>query len=99
MPERHTRQRATALRYEPGEPAPTVVASGVGVIAERLIERAHESGVPVTQDPALAEALGALAIGSEIAPELYAAVAETLAWAYRLDGAAGSKTGLRAREP
>ena len=90
MPERNIRKRATALRYEPGENAPTVIASGVGVIAERLLEQAREAGVPVTQDPALAEALGLLAIGSEIAPELYGAVAETLAWAYRLDARAAS---------
>ncbi len=90
MSERNPRKRATALRYEPGESAPTVLASGVGVIAERLVEKAREAGVPVSEDPALAEALGMLALGSEIAPELYAAVAETLAWAYRLDGRAAS---------
>ncbi len=99
MPERNLRKRATALRYEPGEPAPTVIASGLGVIAERLVERAQEAGVPVTRDPALAEALGALALGSEIAPELYAAVAETLAWAYRLDRGAGEDRKSRSSSP
>jgi flagellar biosynthesis protein len=85
MPERETRKRATALRYESGQTAPTVLASGVGLIAERIVQTASEAGVPITHDPALAEALGALQIDGEIPPELYAAVAETLAWAYRLD--------------
>ena len=90
LPDRDRRRRATALRYEPGNPAPTVVATGVGLIAERLIETAREAGVPITEDPALAEALGTLELGGEIPSELYAAVAETLAWAYRLDAQAGN---------
>jgi flagellar biosynthesis protein len=69
-----------------------VLASGVGLIAERLLETAREAGVPVTRDPALTEALGALQLGSEIPSELYAAVAETLAWAYRLDAQVGGVT-------
>jgi flagellar biosynthesis protein len=93
MPDRQIRKRATALRYEPGDSAPTVLASGVGLIAERLLRTAQEAGVPVTRDPALAEALGMLQLGSEVPRELYAAVAETLAWAYRLDArAAGASS-------
>jgi flagellar biosynthesis protein len=92
MPDRQIRKRATALRYEPGATAPTVLASGVGLIAERLLQTAAEAGIPVTHDPALAEALGMLQLDAEIPAELYAAVAETLAWAYRLDARAAGKS-------
>lgn len=84
MPTREGQRRATALRYE-GEGAPKVVASGKGRIADRILEVAREAGVPVREDPMLAEALALLDLGNEIAPELYEAVAEALVWAYRLD--------------
>lgn len=77
-------KRATALRYR-GDGAPEVVATGTGRIAERILERAAENGVPVRDDPALAAALGGLDLGQEIPEELWKAVAEVLAWAYSLD--------------
>jgi flagellar biosynthesis protein len=79
------RQRATALSYERGSKAPRVVASGVGLIAEGIVAAARESGVPVRSDPALVEALALLDVGDEIPEPLFVAVAEALAWAYRLD--------------
>ena len=82
MPERP--RRASALRYE-GVGAPKVVASGRGLIADRIVETARESGVPIRPDAALAEALSALELGSEVPEAMWQAVAETLAWAYRLD--------------
>jgi flagellar biosynthesis protein len=82
MPE--TPRRAAALRYE-GSDAPKVVASGRGLVADRIIETAREAGVPIRSDAALAEALGALDIGAEVPEAMWQAVAETLAWAYRLD--------------
>lgn len=78
-------RQAAALSYEAGQNAPRVVASGRGQIAERIIAAAQEAGVPVRADPALAQALAALDLGDEIPEALYRAVAETLAWAYRLD--------------
>ena len=80
--------RATALQYEGGEAAPRVVATGKGTLAQRIVEAAQEAGVPVRSDPALARALESLDLGDEIPEALYRAVAETLAWAYRLDAAA-----------
>ena len=77
-------KRASALRYE-GTGAPKVVASGRGLIAERILETAHEAGVPIRSDAALSEALSALDLGQEVPEEMWQAVAETLAWAYRLD--------------
>jgi flagellar biosynthesis protein len=87
MPE--PRRRATALHYDrDGGGPPTVSATGAGLVAERIIAAAREAGVPVREDPALAGALAALQVGAEIPPALWRAVAETLAWAYRLDASA-----------
>jgi flagellar biosynthesis protein len=80
---------ATALTYQPGDRAPKVTAAGAGLIAERIMEAAAEAGVPVRSDPALASALAQLDLGAEVPPALYVAVAETLAWAYKLDAQAG----------
>ena len=85
MPEPPKRRRATALHYEEGQRAPRVTATGAGLVAERILAAAHEAGIPVRHDPALAEALGKLELGAEVPPEMWTAVAETLAWAYRLD--------------
>jgi flagellar biosynthesis protein len=81
-------RRATALRYTEGSDAPEVVATGAGEIARRIVAAAEEAGVPVREDPALAEALAKLDLGRAIPPELYVAVAEALVWAYRLDARA-----------
>ena len=80
------RKRAIALRYDKeAGGAPKVTASGAGVVADRILELARESGVPVRDEPALVEALARLELEQEVPPELYAAVAETLVWAYDLD--------------
>jgi flagellar biosynthesis protein len=78
------RKRAAALRYE-GTGAPKVVAAGRGLIAEKILAAAREAGVPIREDAALAEALAGLELGREVPEELWVAVAEALAWAYRLD--------------
>jgi flagellar biosynthesis protein len=88
MPE--PRKKATALSYEPGSSGPRVIASGAGLIAERILAGAREAGVPIREDPALAQALSLLELGDEVPEALYIAVAETLAWAYRLDGKAAA---------
>jgi len=90
-PEQPPRRRAIALRYQHGDEAPRVTATGAGLIADRIVAAAREAGIPVRSDPALAEALGALDLGREVPPAMYVAVAEAIAWAYRLDAAAGSR--------
>ena len=80
-------KRATALRYD-GPDAPRVVASGRNLVAEKILEAAREAGVPVREDAVLAQALETLELDTEIPDELYKAVAEALAWAYRLTGRA-----------
>jgi flagellar biosynthesis protein len=82
------RRRATALRYEQGRRAPEVVATGAGLVADRILAAAREAGIPVRHDPALTEALAALELGAEVPEAMWTAVAETLAWAYRLDAQA-----------
>ena len=81
-------RRATALHYEHGTHAPKVTATGRGLGADRIIAAAKEAGVPVRSDPALAEALGALELDADVPEAMWKAVAETLAWAYRLDARA-----------
>ena len=83
MPER--RDVTAALRYT-GTGAPQVVAAGRGELAERILARAREAGVPVHRDPELADSLAKLALGQEVPEEMWTAVAEVLAWAYGLQG-------------
>ena len=71
-------KQAIALEYDPLDTAPKVVASGKGIIAERIIEKAKESNVPLHQDSKLANTLSKLEIGDYIPPELYEVVAEIL---------------------
>jgi flagellar biosynthesis protein len=80
------RQRAVALRYLRGEDgAPQVVAQGRGELAERILSLARQHGVPVHRDDDLAEVLLKLDLGDAIPPELYQAVAEVLAYLYRVN--------------
>ena len=79
-------RRAAALRYDKDKNgAPLVVAAGAGLIADRIVAIAREQGLPVREDPALAEALARLELEQEIPADLFAAVAEVLVWAYRLE--------------
>ncbi len=71
-------KQAVALEYDPTESAPRIIASGVGKVAERIIETAKEADVPVHQDAKLASTLAKLEIGDMIPPELYEVVAEVL---------------------
>lgn len=94
MPEPPPRRRASALSYQPGDSSPRVTASGSGLVAERIIAAAREAGVPVRSDPALVQALAKLDLGATVPEALWRAVAEALAWAYRLDAAAARRHGV-----
>jgi len=76
---------AIALEYNPDEAAPKVIATGKGLIAEKIIEKAKESNVPVHEDKKLANTLAKLEIGDMIPPELYEAVAEILVFVDALE--------------
>jgi flagellar biosynthesis protein len=87
MEERKMQRRAVALKYEPDlDRAPRVVAAGRGEAARRIIEIAEENHIHIQRDPDLVEVLSKLEIDREIPPELYAAVAELLAFVYSLNG-------------
>lgn len=77
------KKQATALSYD--DSVPTIVATGQGEIADKILQIAEEAGVPVRSDPILAQALSSLELGTEVPPELYIAVAEALIWAWKLD--------------
>ena len=79
------RALAVALAYASGSAAPKVVAKGRGLIAEAIIERAHENGIFVHESPELVSLLLQLDLDSHIPPQLYIAVAELLAWLYQLE--------------
>lgn len=74
---------AVALRWD-GKSAPQVTAKGSGEIAEKILEVAATNHVPLRQDALLAEVLCKVNIGQEIPPALFRAVAEVIAFAYRL---------------
>ena len=80
------RRRAVALRYDAQrEGAPKVVAKGAGLLANRIMQLAEEHGVVVHHDPDLVGLLAQLDVQAEIPENLYRAVAEVLAFVYRLN--------------
>lgn len=85
MAEKNKPKQAIALEYNPEEDAPKVIASGRGQLAERIIEKARESDVPIHRDDKLADTLSRLEIGDMIPPELYEVVAEILIFVDTMD--------------
>jgi len=85
MPDSETRQIAVALAYRSGLAAPKVVAKGRGLIAEEIIARARKAGVYVHESAELVALLMQVNLDDHIPPQLYVAVAELLAWLYRLE--------------
>ena len=76
---------AVALRYEAGMSAPMVVAKGKDVVAERIKTIARENRIMIVENKPLARALyEAVEVGGDVPQELYQAVAELLAYVYRL---------------
>lgn len=78
-------KQAIALEYDPSDDAPRVIASGKGILADRIIEKAKEADVPVHRDDKLADTLSRLDIGEAIPPELYEVVAEILVFVDSMD--------------
>lgn len=85
-------KKAVALKYVPGESeAPVVVAKGRGKVAEAILDKAKENGVPVQEDAALVEVLSKLDLDEQIPSELYQLVAEVLTYIYRADRLASGR--------
>ncbi|WP_156289049.1 EscU/YscU/HrcU family type III secretion system export apparatus switch protein [Oceanobacillus salinisoli] len=79
-------KKAAALKYDlEKNAAPVLSASGKGLIAEEIIERATKNNIPILEDPSLVELLAKLNINETIPAELYEAVAEVFAFIYRTD--------------
>lgn len=76
---------AVALAYMETDAAPRVVAKGRGAIAQSIIDRAKEHGVYVHESPELVALLMQVDLDERIPPQLYRAIAELLAWLYRLE--------------
>lgn len=86
MEKRNKRDKAVALLYNEGESsAPEILASGQGRIAQKIIETAREAGVHIQEDPNLVELLAKIPIGDQIPVDLYQAVAEVLAFVYKVN--------------
>jgi len=83
---------AAAISYDPAEnDVPILSAFGEGHIAQKIVEIAKESGVPVLPEPGLTKMLSKLSVGDEIAPEMYDAVAKVLAFVSEVDRSYGEK--------
>lgn len=80
-------QLAIALQYEKGSAAaPRVVATGRGLVGQRIIQAAEAHGVPIERNAPLAQALSSIELDDEIPEQLYVAVAEILAFVLRAAG-------------
>jgi len=79
------RKRAAALKYEFNSDAPIIAASGMGHIADKIIEKAKENEVPVVYNKELTDLLCNVDIGDEIPTELYETVAHIIAFVTDLD--------------
>ena len=93
MADENKKKQAIALQYNPGDEAPTIVASGMGIVADKIIEKAKESDVPLYEDSKLANTHSKLEIGDMIPPELYGVVAEILVFVDNLDRLKGKING------
>ena len=79
------KKRAAALKYNPAETAPKVIAKGAGVTAENILKTAEEEDIPIYKDTKLAEELTKLDLEANIPPDLYEVVAQVLIFISDLD--------------
>jgi flagellar biosynthesis protein len=77
--------KAVALKYEMSSAAPRVTGQGEGYVAQAILDKAAEMGIPTKVEPELVEFLMQVRLNDVIPPALYSAVAEVLAWAYKVD--------------
>ncbi|MDR1217615.1 MAG: EscU/YscU/HrcU family type III secretion system export apparatus switch protein [Oscillospiraceae bacterium] len=81
------KKRAAALRYDPEKDgAPVLAAFGEGYLADKIVDSAQESGVPITRDASLVSLLASIGVGDEIPEELYEVVARLLLFVSEMDG-------------
>ncbi len=98
MAEQKTINKAVAIVYDEKESAaPRIVASGKGIVAEKIIATAREAGVHIKEDPNLVEILAKIPLGNEIPVELYQTIAEVLAFVYQVNNKFKQKLGDQKR--
>ena len=91
---------AIAIEYQDGMRAPKVLAKGPYRVAERIVRIARENNIPVVQNIPLARAIfKTIDIGQEISPDLYLAMAEVLAYVYKLRGRISTGAGVPNSQP
>lgn len=78
-------KKAVALQYGPGDNAPVIVASGMGYMAEKIVETAADCGVPIYEDNSLSTILTQLQLGQEIPESLYQAIVEIYVYFLHFD--------------
>jgi flagellar biosynthesis protein len=79
------KKKAAALRYEENSTAPVVTASGMGFIADKIIEKAEENELPIVYNKELTDLLCNVDVGENIPHDLYEAVAHIIAYVADLD--------------
>ena len=78
-------KKAVALQYGPGDNAPVIVASGMGYLAEKIVETAADHGIPIYEDNSLSTILTQLQLGQEIPESLYQAIVEIYVYFLHFD--------------
>lgn len=81
----YNKRKAVALKYDTNDAAPVIVASGLGHMAERIVEVAVDNNVPVYEDNSLATVLTQLNLGQEVPQELFQAIVEIYAYFLKFD--------------
>lgn len=79
------RKKAAAIKYEKGISAPIVTAMGFGHVAEKIINTARDSDIPIIENDYIVDNLSSVSVGENIPNELYEIVAEILAYIYSID--------------
>ena len=98
-PDRTPVRVAAALRYRGGTSTPVVTAKGRGLVADEIVRRAGEHGVAIHVSDNLAAMLMQVDLDQAIPPQLFQAVAQLLAWLYRLEGRTPGDASGRAPGP
>jgi flagellar biosynthesis protein len=78
-------QQAVALAYEHGDFSPKVLASGRGIVAEQIIQAALENQIYIHESKELVSLLMQVDLDDYVPEEMYRAIAEILAWVYKLE--------------
>lgn len=78
-------KKAAAIIYDTTDEAPRIIAKGAGIVADKILDKAHEEEIPVYQDEQLVNTLSKLELGDFIPPELYQVVAEIMVFVTDLD--------------